>query len=183
MKRSLILVLVALVALPALALDRPTGRTGDDKDNLRFIITISDSDPGGAVAEHSVEALLLDGEQAQLQTGWRIPFPTTTFRTTASGEVPMTTFSYQDVGVEVSLRCRTVEDGRIRASGKVELSSVDQDGPVATPSQASPPAPTVGSFRYAFDVKLESGVETIVAEVPKPAGGSMSLKILGTVEQ
>ena len=69
MKRSLMLVLAALVALPALALDRPTGRTGDDKDNLRFIITISDSDPGDGVAEHSVQALLLDGD-GQFLTGW-----------------------------------------------------------------------------------------------------------------
>lgn len=186
MKRLLPLALVLLVALPALAQDAPQPRTrpGDDNDNLRFVITVADRDPAGAIAEHAVEALLLDGERARLQTGWRIPIPTTTFNTVASGDkVPVTSFSYQDVGVEVSLHCRTVEDGRIRASGEVELSSVDQEGPGASPAQASPPVPTVGTFRYAFDVKLTNGAASTVAEVPKPGGGTMTLTIQGTIEE
>ena len=40
----------------------------------------------------------------------------------------------------------------------------------------------VGTFSYEFDVKLTSGTEATVAEVPKPSGGSMSLSIAATIQ-
>ena len=180
MKKYFALALVALASLPALADETSTKRRGDDKANLLFVITVADEASDGATAESSMEALLLDGQHARLQAGWRIPIPTTTFNTAAaSGErVPVTSFSYQDVGIELSLHARIVEDGRVRASGKVEVSSVDQTGKVSAHS----PAPRVGTFSYEFDVKLTSGTEATVAEVPKPDGGSMSLSIAATIQ-
>ena len=179
MKKLIALALVTLVSLPLLAADeRP--RRGDDGANVQFDLTLADRNAGGGRSERSVQALALDGSRIRLSTGWRIPIPTTTFNTAntvGSDIVPVTSYQYQDVGVSASFENRIVGGNRIRIAGQIEVSAIDQGDDAA--SEAA--GPRVGAFSHEFDVILVDGVETTLAEVPKPDGGTMTLALSAAI--
>jgi hypothetical protein len=168
---------ISLAASPPLLAE--VARPGDEGANVQLTLTVIDTTADGVTSEHSVSALALDGRSAQLRTGWKLPIPETTFNTAmpAAGEVvPVTRFSYQDVGLYASLQGRRLEGERVRVSGRVEISAVDEA------ASASTPAPRLGTFRHDFEVVLLDGVGATVAEVTKPHGGSLLLSISASTE-
>ena len=181
MKKLIVSALVTLVSLPLLAADESSSsRRGDDKANVQFELSLTDTNDVGETTDRSVEALALDGTRIRLMTGWRIPIPTTTFNsanTVGSDIVPVTSYQYQDVGVSASLESRVVRGDKIRVSGQIEVSAIQQGD--ADSSRAN--APKVGTFSHEFDVILADGVETTLAEVPKPGGGSLSLALAASI--
>ena len=104
--------------------------------------------------------------RAGLPWGWRVPIA----GVSGTGGV-----HYQNVGLAVTLHGRRVEDDRIRAAGEVELSSIDR---VHLETAAGLATPTVDTFRYVFDVVLDDDVTTVLAEVPNPEGGTVTLSVL-----
>lgn len=175
MKRLLLPALLLCLCLPASASDRVV-RQGDDGSNLHFVLTLSDSDPNGERSERQIQVRSLDGGRSRVSTGWRIPVP---MASAGAADRPHMVVSYQDIGVEVKMQARTVDRGRVRASGEFEVSAVDPDRDLATAVGA---APRVGTFVYVFDVVLDPEVETLLTEVPNPNGGSTKLAILASVD-
>lgn len=156
----------AILALPAvLASDRPA-RLGDDKLNVQITLALADGE-----SDRPIQALVLDGERIRTTAGWRVPVATA-----VSGPAAV---QYQDIGIGVTLQARIVGPGRIRTSGEVDLGTIAREGaPAALPPDV---APTVATFRHVFDVIVSDGVPTILAEVPKPGGGSATLTLTAGV--
>ena len=182
MKRPMLIVLASLVAASLAFADDPPSRPEDSGVNLLFTVTIADQGSDGKTTERSVRLLALDGRPARLLTGWRYPIPTTSFdtaNTTGTGEiVPVTSYSYQDVGVAVRLTGWTVPEDRIRVEGRVEVSAVKE----AASEPAGSTLPKVGTFTHEFAVILEDGVEQVLAEAPRPGEASIRLAISGAIQ-
>ncbi len=71
-----------------------------------------------------------DGEQARLHIGDQVPIPVTTFNTanTVGGNiVPVTTFSYQDVGIRIEIESRIHHNQEVTLDIHVEVSQVTGD--------------------------------------------------------
>lgn len=166
------LILIAVLAAPVAAGDRPQ-RPGDDGTNLLVTIVVTDTDTVGATTERTLRTLVADGEHARLSSGWKLPVATTTVEVDDGGGrgTPVTSMQYQDVGISASLQVRTVADGRVRLAGRVEVSGVDDE------RQRSVHLPQLGAFRHQFDVLLDPEVLTTVAEVPKPDGGTLTVRL------
>src|SRR6185436_11255248 len=69
-----------------------------------------------------------EGEKATVRIGDRIPIPTTTFNAASTGVgtvgVPITSFTYQNVGINIDLEPRVHHNREITLKGKVEISSL-----------------------------------------------------------
>lgn len=177
MKKLLLPALLLCLCLPASASERVV-RQGDDGSNLHLVLTLSDSNPSGERSERQIQVRSLDGGRSRVSTGWRIPIPMASSAAQAADR-PHMVVSYQDIGVEVKMQARTVDRGRVRASGEFEVSAVDTDSDEPTAASA---APRVGTFVYVFDVVLDPEVETLLTEVPNPKGGSTKLAILASID-
>ena len=174
---ALALVLVALGGSPVAASE--TARRGDDNVNVQVTLTVIDVTDGGVRTGHSVRALAVDGHRARTTTGWRLPIPKGSSggsSRTPADVLPVTLFSYQEVGLSAAVEARVVGAGRVRVSGIVDLSAVDEE------ASTSELAPSFGAFEHDFDLILQDGVPTPVAEVAKPQGGSMSLSISASIQ-
>ncbi len=180
MKKPMLIVLASLAATSLAFAEDPPSRPEDSGVNLLFTLTIADQSRDGEMTERSVRLLTLNGRPAKLLTGWRYPIPTTRFNTsstTGTGAiVPITSYSYQDVGVAVSLKGWTVSEDRIRVEGRVEVSAVKE---AAEPAGST--LPKVGTFSHEFDVILTDGVEEVLAEAPRPDEASIGLAISGAI--
>jgi hypothetical protein len=148
MSRPLLVLCLALVfASPALS-ETPS----EEPDNLRVTFTVGRLDGGRAVPLKSYELLVADGgEPARFTTGARVPIPATAFNTAGKdGEaVPVTSFTYQNVGFQATVEAQRRDDGRIRLHGAVEDSSL------GTPVQGRP---VILTLNQRIDAVLDPGV-------------------------
>ncbi|HQZ39420.1 MAG TPA: secretin N-terminal domain-containing protein [Vicinamibacterales bacterium] len=72
-----------------------------------------------------------EGVSAQARFGERVPVPVTTFAPIASGGVqtqPITSFNYENIGVNIDITPRTHHDDAVSLAVKVELSSISGTG-------------------------------------------------------
>ena len=72
-----------------------------------------------------------EGISAQARFGERVPVPVTTFAPIASGGVqtqPITSFNYENIGVNIDITPRTHHDDAVSLAVKVELSSISGTG-------------------------------------------------------
>ena len=70
---------------------------------------------------------ITEGEKATLTIGDRVPIPTTTFNTsnTVGGNiVPVTSFQYQDVGIQIELEPRVHHNEEVSLTVRVEVSDI-----------------------------------------------------------
>ncbi len=68
-----------------------------------------------------------EGMPAQAQFGERVPVPVTTFSPIATGGVaqqPITSFNYQNIGVNIDITPRTHHDDEVTLALKIEVSSI-----------------------------------------------------------
>lgn len=172
MKRTIVILLSAVIALPLLAADGPA-RRGDDGPNVLVTLTLTDG-----ATERPIQALVLGGQRVRTTTGWRVPFVT---KVTETGDesAQVTAIQYQDIGMEVTLHVRIVGAGRVRTSGEVDLGSILQD---ETTRSIEATSPTVVTFRHVFDTVLADGVDTTLAKVPKPDEGTVTLAIRAEIQ-
>lgn len=73
----------------------------------------------------------VDGETAQAEFGERVPVPVTTFTPIATGGVPqqpVTTFQYENIGVNIVVTPRVHHDDEISLSLEVRLSTISGQG-------------------------------------------------------
>jgi general secretion pathway protein D len=72
-----------------------------------------------------------EGIAAQARFGERVPVPVTTFAPIAQGGVqtqPITSFNYENIGVNIDITPRTHHDDAVSLAIKVELSSISGEG-------------------------------------------------------
>ena len=73
----------------------------------------------------------VDGETAQAEFGERVPVPITTFTPIATGGVPqqpVTTFQYENIGVNILVTPRVHHDNQVSIALEVRLSTISGTG-------------------------------------------------------
>lgn len=179
--------LLPLAALVALAVASPANAetsplpSADDAGNIRFNLTMLDTDAVGNTIEQTVETLSVAERGAQTRThaGWRVPIAVTHSRVAEAGDHPVTSYQYQDVGLALTLEVRSVGSDRVRASGHAEISSVDRQ---ETRLASGAATPQIGTFSHHFETTLLDGVNTPLVTVPKPDGGSVRLILTASIQ-
>jgi general secretion pathway protein D len=85
------------------------------------------------------ELRISEGEKATLHIGQRVPVPVTTFVTGvqsgSQGNLPATSFQYQDIGIKVSMEPRVHHNGEVTLKLTVEVSDI-----AAAASADAPPS-------------------------------------------
>jgi general secretion pathway protein D len=103
-----------------------------------------------------------EGEKAQVLIGNRVPIPTTSFNTsqTIGGNiVPITSFTYQNVGITVQVEPRVHHNQEITLTVSVEISNVS--GLVET--QAGQSQPIIGTRQIETVIRLKDGETNVLA--------------------
>lgn len=99
----------------------------------------------------------LDGTAAQARFGDRVPVPTTTFSPIATGGVaqqPITSYNYENIGVNIDLTPRTHHDDDVSLQLKVEVSSISGTGYGGLP--------TFGNRSVSTVIRLKDGETSIL---------------------
>jgi type II secretory pathway component GspD/PulD (secretin) len=102
-----------------------------------------------------------EGQKITLNLGDRIPIPTTVFTPLAQGGAnvnPLTSFTYQDVGVNVEMTPRVTFEDDILLELVVENSTLGANVNVAGTS-----LPSIGSRRVSTRLRLREGESTLLA--------------------
>ncbi|MFQ5768726.1 MAG: hypothetical protein ACE5ID_12205, partial [Acidobacteriota bacterium] len=124
---------------------------------LNFLKTDSDT---RVVAKPQVR--VTEGERAQLNIGQRIPIPTTSFNTSntiGTGVVPLTSFTYQNVGISVEIEPRVHHNREVTLTVAVEVSSLA--GSIQTAGGQS--QPIIGTRNINTVIRLKEGESQILA--------------------
>jgi len=103
-----------------------------------------------------------EGEKASVKIGDRIPIPTTTFNTTTTGGgvfAPITSFTYQNVGINIDVEPRVHHNKEITLKLKVELSNVA--GVVSAGGGVS--QPIIGTREIETQIRLKDGETNLLA--------------------
>jgi general secretion pathway protein D len=100
----------------------------------------------------------IDGVAAQARFGDRVPVPTTVFQPIATGGVPqqpVTSYNYENIGVNIDLTPRTHHDDEVSLLLKVEVSSISGTGFGGLP--------TFGNRTVSSVIRLKDGETSIIA--------------------
>jgi general secretion pathway protein D len=103
-----------------------------------------------------------DGEKAEIHIGDRVPIPSTTFNTsnTIGGNiVPVTSFTYQNVGIEISVEPRVHHNREITLKLNVKISSLS--GSVEGTGGVS--QPIIGERQITTVVRLKDGETNLLS--------------------
>ncbi|HEV8335262.1 MAG TPA: cohesin domain-containing protein [Candidatus Polarisedimenticolia bacterium] len=124
---------------------------------LNFLLTDADAQ---VIAKPQLR--VSEGEKASVKIGDRIPIPTTTFNTTQTvggTVVPITSFTYQNVGINIDLEPRVHHNKEVTLKLKVELSSlagsVNAGGGVTQP--------IIGTREIETQIRLKDGETNLLA--------------------
>jgi len=165
-------VVVAALALAAtVAAAQDPGRSGAPREterNVQFTITLGEVSAGPQRSYRLVGSL---GETARMIVGFRTPIPTA--RSNEDGSGAATSFVYQNVGLTALLRPTRYEDGRLRVTGQVEVSS----SKASETTGSVQGMPVIGTFQQELDVFLEPGKPLRLAEGPDPDGGQRYIEL------
>ncbi len=99
-----------------------------------------------------------EGLPAQARFGERVPVPVTTFAPIATGGVnqqPITSFSYENIGVNIDITPRTHHDDHVSLALKVEVSSISGTGFAGLP--------TFGNRSITTTIRLKDGETNMLA--------------------
>ncbi len=99
-----------------------------------------------------------EGLTAQARFGDRVPIPVTTFAPIASGGInqqPITSFDYQNVGVNIDITPRTHHDDEVTLALKISLSSISGTGFGGLP--------TIGNREITTTIRLKDGETNMLA--------------------
>jgi general secretion pathway protein D len=103
-----------------------------------------------------------EGEKASVKIGDRIPIPTTTFNTLTTGggiAAPITSFTYQNVGINIDVEPRVHHNKEITLKLKVELSNVA--GVVSAGGGVN--QPIIGTREIETQIRLKDGETNLLA--------------------
>jgi len=103
-----------------------------------------------------------EGEEASILIGDRVPIPTTTFNTSntiGSSVVPITSFTYQNVGITVRVKPRVHHNKEVTLQVEVEISQLS--GSVETSSGQN--QPIIGTRTIQTVIRLRDGETNLLA--------------------
>ena len=103
-----------------------------------------------------------EGEEASILIGDRVPIPTTTFNTSntiGSSVVPITSFTYQNVGITVRVKPRVHHNKEVTLEVEVEISQLS--GSVETSSGQN--QPIIGTRTIQTVIRLRDGETNLLA--------------------
>jgi len=106
---------------------------------------------------------VMEGKKASVHIGDRVPIATAnlTYPTTGTTNyVPMTSFTYQDIGVKIEIEPRVHHNKEVTIKLQSEVSSITGEVPGSglTPSQ-----PIIGSRKVQTEIRLEEGETSLLA--------------------
>ncbi len=99
-----------------------------------------------------------EGLTAQARFGDRVPIPVTTFAPIASGGInqqPITSFDYQNIGVNIDITPRTHHDDEVTLALKISLNSISGTGFGGLP--------TIGNREITTTIRLKDGETNMLA--------------------
>ncbi|MBI4161563.1 MAG: hypothetical protein HY509_03855 [Acidobacteria bacterium] len=126
-----------------------------------FLLNFLRSDAGAQIIAKP-QLRISEGEKASLRIGDRVPIPTTTFNTagTVGGSiVPITSFTYQNVGINIDIEPRVHHNKEITLKLRVEVSSLS--GTVAGVGGAA--QPIIGTREIETTIRLRDGETNLLA--------------------
>jgi len=104
-----------------------------------------------------------EGKKAQLVIGDRVPVPTTQFNTTnvtGGSIVPVTSFTYLDVGIKIEVEPRVHHNKEVTLKLIVEVSQVTDRIEVGA---GQPPQPVIGTRTISSEIRLKDGETNFLA--------------------
>jgi hypothetical protein len=131
--------------------------------NVKVEVTITYQVGSGKPVQRTASLTVADQGRGSLRSGTQVAVPQTTFQPTATGApatLPMTSYSYKSVGLNVDANRVSVLGNRARMDLNVEFSAVDEK-PTTLPSGSYPVFPT---FSQNLTLVLESGKPIIVGQ-------------------
>ena len=156
------------------AAHEPEPASGD----VRITIKIKSGLAVGEQASRTYQLLATPGRNnVRLHQGFRVPIPTTSFNTQDSKDgsiVPVTSFSYQNVGFSAVLEVQMTAAGRIHIKGRVEDSSLAN-------KESYPGQPIIATVNQDLNVTLKDGESTRIGWVENSEFGSMFLEITAEI--
>ena len=102
-----------------------------------------------------------EGLAAQARFGEQVPVPVTTFAPIAAGGInqqPITSFNYQNIGVNIDITPRTHHDDEVSLTLKIALSSISGTGTGAIAG-----LPTFGNREITTTIRLKDGETNMLA--------------------
>ena len=105
---------------------------------------------------------ITEGEKASLHLGDKVPIPVTSFNTgnTIGGSVvPITSFQYQDVGINIEVEPRVHHNQEVTLKLTVEVSQLGDTVPVGPDQEAV----TIGTRTITSVIRLKSGESSLLA--------------------
>jgi general secretion pathway protein D len=124
---------------------------------INFLKTDSDSK---VIAKPQLR--VTEGEKAEVLIGNRVPIPTTSFNTsqTVGGNiVPITSFTYQNVGITLGIEPRVHHNKEITLKVKTEVSQIAGQVEV----QNGAPQPIIGTRQIETTIRLRDGETNLLA--------------------
>ncbi len=116
-----------------------------------------------------------EGETAKIHIGDKVPIPTTTFnftQTDQSGNViPVTSYTYQNVGIQIEVTPRVHHNREVSLELKVEVSSI---GAVTSSGQ-----PTIGNREINTVIRLKDGQTSLLAGLFKETSSESNTGVPG----
>lgn len=177
----IVLIAILVTGLPALA------QSGDDAEsytmgkNIRVILRTGDIGEDGTKVNREWTMMARDrGRPASMLMGWRTPIPTATTVGEDPDAQPMTSYSYQNIGMSAQVETVILPNGKVLLVGQFELSGGRDQPP--TEATETDDLPVIGTFQQSLNVILEPGKPVRVAEVPDHDGGTLFLELIAMVE-
>lgn len=131
--------------------------------NVKVEVTITYQVGNGKPVQRTAALTVADQGRGSLRSGTQVAVPQTTFQPATTGApatLPMTSYSYKSVGLNVDANRVSVLGNRARMDLNVEFSAVDEK-PTTLPSGSYPVFPT---FSQNLTLVLESGKEVVVGQ-------------------
>jgi hypothetical protein len=167
-----VLLLVAL--LPAAAHEEEQAQEGAGP-NLLVTIIFTQVEDDTPQQEKSYQLVVrAGGRPASVRSGFRVPIPTTNFNMDQEGSsVPVTSYSYQNVGFDANVEADLLRDGRIKLQLRLEssmlISANDEGGSIVPP--------TVAALNQNLNLILKAGEPLQVASVDGHKRGTVLTEI------
>ena len=125
---------------------------------------------------------ITEGEKANLLIGDQVPIPVTSFNTgnTIGGNVvPITSFQYKDIGIQIEVEPRVHHNREITLKLKVEISNLGETVPVGPGQEAI----TIGTRTITSVIRLKSGETSLLAGLIRrdTTKGVVKTPILGDI--
>ena len=144
--------LIVVVSLPVHA-GNTEGQAADHPEPLQVELTIrvGSMEDGKREPRREYDVIAINGQQSEFVSGGRVPIPTTSFNTSNGNEaVPMTAFTYQNVGFSAQLQV-WVDGDAIRLDANIEDSHLSEQPAVQE-------RPIIATHQQRVHAILEDGV-------------------------